>query len=333
MKIGSGRDEEIKRTSRILQTIHLIALRPRRYRAKDLARHFEIGERMIKKDLQIVRHGLRLSLRSSGEGYYFAETPQLPSVAYSFTEALALVQAVQVSRQVTGISSSDLAAAVARLIALFPPEFSNFLQRLSHRPRITVERKHRQEMLQLLNRSLLEGCKLEIVYRTARREGAVTRRVVHPYHIMSYVRSWQLIAYCENRQDVIMFKVDRIQKATLLDENYEIADGFDLDQYMGDAWGVMRPEGQTPELVELHFAPDAGRWVAEEYWHKSQQVEEQPDGSVIFRLNIAITPDFTSWILYYGSKVEVIEPDHLREAVALEHQQAAKQYQYLESVE
>ena len=333
MKIAAGRDEEIKRTSRILQIIHLIALRPRRYRAKDLAQHFEIGERMIKKDLQIVRHGLRLSLRPSSEGYYFAETPQLPSVAYSFTEALALVQAVQVSRQVTGISSSDLAAAVARLIALFPPEFSRFLQRLSHRPRITVERKHRQEMLQLINRSLLEGCKLEIVYRTARREGVVTRRVVHPYHIMSYVRSWQLIAYCENRQDVIMFKVDRIQKATLLDENYEIADGFNLDQYMGDAWGVMRPEGQAPELVELHFAPDAGRWVAEEYWHKSQQVEEQPDGSVIFRLNIAITPDFTSWILYYGSKVEVIEPDHLREAVALEHQQAAKQYQYLESVE
>ena len=330
MKIGSGRDEEIKRTSRILQIIHLIALRPRRYRAKDLAQHFEISERMIKKDLQIVRHGLRLSLRSSIQGYYFTETPQLPSVAYSFTEALALVQAVQVSRQVTGISSSDLAAAVARLIALFPPAFGRFLQGLSHRPRITrvtVERKHRQEMLQLLNRGLLESCKLEIVYRTARREGAVTQRVVHPYHIMSYVRSWQLIAYCENRQDVIMFKVDRIQKATLLDENYEIADRFDLDQYMGDAWGVMRSEGQAPERVELHFAPDAGRWVAEEYWHKSQQVEELPDGRVIFRLNIAITPDFTSWVLYYGSKVEVMKPDHLRTAVALEHQRAAQQYQ------
>lgn len=327
MKIGSGRDEEIKRTSRILQIIHLIALRPRRYRAKDLAQHFEISERMIKKDLQIVRHGLRLSLRSSIQGYYFTETPQLPSVAYSFTEALALVQAVQVSRQVTGISSSDLAAAVARLIALFPPAFGRFLQGLSHRTRITVERKHRQEMLQLINRGLLEGCKLEIIYRTARREGAVTQRVVHPYHIMSYVRSWQLIAYCENRRDVLMFKVDRIQKATLLDENYEIADRFDLDQYMGDAWGVMRSEGQAPELVELHFAPDAGRWVAEEFWHKSQQVEELPDGRVIFRLNIAITPDFTSWVLYYGSKVEVMKPDHLRTAVALEHQRAAQTYQ------
>ncbi len=326
MEFSSGRDEEIKRTARILQIIHLITMRPRQYRAKDLAQYFEISERMIKKDLQIVRHGLRLLLCSSKQGYYFEETPQLPSVAYSFTEALALVQAVQVSRQVAGISSADLAAAIARLIALFPPEFRNFLQKLSHRPRITAEREHRQEMLQLLNRSFLEGRKLEIVYRTARRQAAISQRVVHPYHIMPYVRSWQLIAYCENRQDVIMFKVDRIQKATLLDEAYEMAASFDLDKYMGNAWGVMRSEDQLPDEVELHFAPDAGRWVAEEFWHKSQQVEQRADGSVIFRLAIAVTPEFVNWLLYYGSRVEVIKPDHLRSAVAAEHRQAAEQY-------
>ena len=329
-KFASGRDEEIKRTARILQIIHLIAVRPRRYRAKDLAEHFEISERMIKKDLQIIRHGLVLALASSRKGYYFEETPQLPSVAYSFTEALALVQAVQVSSQVAGISSADLAAAVARLIALFPPEFRNLLQKLSNRPHVTVEREHRQEMLHLLNQSFLEGRKLEIVYRTARRQGAISQRVVHPYHIMPYVRSWQLIAYCENRQSVIMFKVDRIQRATLLDETYEIADSFDPDQYMGSAWGVIRVEGQPPEEVELKFAPDSGRWVAEEFWHKSQQVERQEDGSVIFRLTIPITPEFVNWLLYYGSRVEVIKPDHLRSTVAQEHRRATEQYLHRE---
>ncbi len=89
-------------------------MRPGQYRAKDLAQQFEVSDRTIKKDLQIVRHGLRLALRSSRQGYYFEETPQLPAVAYSFTEALALVQAAQVSRQVAGISSADLSAAVAR---------------------------------------------------------------------------------------------------------------------------------------------------------------------------------------------------------------------------
>lgn len=326
MQFSSGRDEEIKRTARILQIIQIIAIRPRQYRAKDLAQRFEIGERMIKKDLQVIRHGLRLDICSSRQGYYFGETPQLPTVAYSFTEALALLQAAQVSRQVTGINSADLAAAVARLVDLFPPEFKNLLQKVSYRPRITVAREHRQEMLRLLNQGWLERRKLDIIYSTASRKGAISQRIIHPYHIMPYVRSWQLIAYCENRNNVIMFKVDRIQEATLLDQTYEVADDFNPEQYIGNVWGVMRAEGQVSEEIELHFSPDAGRWVAEEFWHSSQQVEQQPDDSVLFRLTIPITPEFVNWLLYYGSKVEVMKPYHLRTTVVTQHRQAAEQY-------
>lgn len=326
MQFSSGRDEEIKRTARILEIIQIIAIRPRQYRAKDLAQRFEIGERMIKKDLQVIRHGLRLDICSSRQGYYFGETPQLPTVAYSFTEALALLQAAQVSRQVTGINSADLAAAVARLVDLFPPEFKNLLQKVSYRHRITVAREHRQEMLRLLNQGWLERRKLDIIYSTASRKGAISQRIIHPYHIMPYVRSWQLIAYCENRNDVIMFKVDRIQEATLLDQTYEVADDFNPEQYIGNVWGVMRAEGQVSEEIELHFSPDAGRWVAEEFWHSSQQVEQQPDDSVLFRLTIPITPEFVNWLLYYGSKVKVMKPYHLRTTVATQHRQAAEQY-------
>lgn len=324
--------EETKRTARILEIIQMIAVRPKTYRVKDLAGRFELSERMIKKDLEVIRHGLRLDLKSSRAGYYFAETPQLPAVAYSFTEALALLQAAQVARQVSGINSADLAAAVARLVSLFPPEFKGLLQNLSSRPRITVGREHRQQMLRLLNRALLEGRKLDIVYETASRDGAISQRTVHPYHIMPYVRSWQLIAYCEKRQKILMFKVDRIQEATLLDEGYEMSSDFDPEQYIGNVWGVMRGEGLEPEEIELHFEPDAGRWVAEEFWHNSQQVEQQPDDSVIFRLTIAITPEFVNWLLYYGSKVEVMKPEHLRETVAAEHQRAAEIYEPKEEV-
>ncbi|MBL7066001.1 MAG: WYL domain-containing protein, partial [Anaerolineae bacterium] len=39
-----------------------------------------------------------------------------------------------------------------------------------------------------------------------------------------------------------------------------------------------------------------------------QQVEEQLDGSVLFRLHIAVPPEFVNWLLYYGSRVEVLSP-------------------------
>jgi predicted DNA-binding transcriptional regulator YafY len=150
---------------------------------------------------------------------------------------------------------------------------------------------------------------------------------VHPYHIMPYVRSWQLVAYCELREAVRMFKVDRIREATLLDERYHIPDGFDLDTYMGAAWGLMRGEAGEPVDVVLRFEPEAGRWVAEEFWHPSQQAEEQLDGSVLFKLRVATTPEFVNWLLYYGRRVEVLEPPGLRERVAGEHRRAAEVYE------
>jgi predicted DNA-binding transcriptional regulator YafY len=74
----------------------------------------------------------------------------------------------------------------------------------------------------------------------------------------------------------------------------------------------------------LRFSPEAGRRVAEEHWHASQQVEEQPGGSVLFRLRIPVTPDFVNWLLYYGSRVEVLSPPELRQELAEEHRLAVE---------
>lgn len=202
----------------------------------------------------MIRHGLKLSLVHSLEGYYFEETPRLPTLQYTFAEALALLLAVQSGRQMVGIGSAELAAAVARLEALFPPEFAPLLRQVVSQPVVTAQREHRQQMLMLLNQALVEGRKVRMVYETRSRGGEVSERVVHPYHIMPYVRSWQLIAHCERRGEVLMFKVDRVREATLLDEHYRIPDDFDLDAYLGATWGsiwgeyeLRIPSGPTPE--------------------------------------------------------------------------------------
>ena len=59
--------------------------------------------------------------------------------------------------------------------------------------------------------------------------------------------------------------------------------------------------------VVLRFEPEAGRWVAEEHWHPSQQVEELPDGRVRVTFYVDITPEMVIWLLYYGSRVQVVE--------------------------
>ena len=322
---GLGRSyDETKRVSRILELTHIITLRPRRYLRRDLANRFGVGERMIQKDLDVIRNGLKLPLSHSAMGYYFEETPRLPALQFPFSEALALVLALQAARQVSGIGPEDLTAAANRLESLFPPEFRPLLNQTCHRSSTDSRREHRQRMLFQVNVAMIRRYKLQIRYRTASRGAAPSTRIVRPYQLVPYVRSWHLIAFCELREAVLMFKVDRIEEAEPTQEHYRIPEDFDLDTYLGSTWGAIRTTGDTPAEVVLHFTPEAGRWVSEEYWHKSQRIETQADGSVMLRLQVVITPEFINWILYYGARVQVLKPDSLRQTIREEHQRAAE---------
>lgn len=328
---GQGRDNTIRRTARVLELIQQIATRPHYWSRRTLAEHHEISERMVQKDLELIRYRLGLSLRHEGGTYYFERLPQLPTTAYSFPEALALLAAARAAQAIPGVNSAELAAAIARLESLFPAEIGRMAREATDPlPRRAI-RAHRQIMLSLLHRALAERRQVEIAYATGSRAGEVTRRVVEPYHIMAYGRSWHMIAYDHRREEVLQFKLDRVQEAEILETAYAIPKEFDLDAYLGDMWGLMRGAAREPEQVVLVFEPEAGRWVTEESWHKSQESEILPDGRVRVSFFVGVTPEMVNWLLYYGSRVQVVAPEWLREQVVEEHRKASDVNEFGES--
>lgn len=322
---SGGREDEIRRTARVLEIVQQIANAPNRWSRRALAEHHEIGERMIQKDLSLIRTRLGLALLHDGEGYSFARLPRLPALDYTFNEALALITAVRAAQMVPGINSADLAAAVARLQSVFPPELQPLLREAGGRLPVEATSGQRHEMLSLLHRALVERRRVHMRYATGSRGGAVRERVAEPYHIMPYGRSWYMVAHDSLRGAVLDFKLDRIREARLLDETYTIPPDFDIDDYLGDNWGIMRDAGPPAETVALLFTPEAGRWVAEEQWHKSQQAETLPDGRVRVEFFVSATPEMVRWLLFYGADVCVERPEWLRERVREMHRSAAMQ--------
>lgn len=316
--------EETKRTARILELIQIIALRPRRYGRRDLAERFELTERMIQKDVEIIRNALTLPLRNDGTGYYFEHLPHLPTTVYSFTEALALLTAARAAQATPGVNSAELAAAIARLETLFPDSFRPMLREATEKLPTSADCNQRQAMMTILHRGWIEHRRVRISYATGSRSGEINQRVVEPYTIIPYGRSWQLIAFDHRREEVLQFKVDRVRAAVLLDETYVVPESFDVEKYLGDGWGIMRGEAQPAEQVVLLFEPEAGRWVAEEQWHASQQCITLADGCVRVTFHVGVTPEMVSWLLYYGARVQVVEPAWLRERVREEHRRAGE---------
>ena len=81
-----------------------------------------------------------------------------------------------------------------------------------------------------------------------------------------------------------------------------------------------------PYPVALCFDAYQARWIRERSWHPSQSLEELPCGGLVLRLTVAGEGDLIRWILGYGSHVEVLEPDWLRERVAAEAARMASLY-------
>lgn len=323
-KSSTSRDDQTRRTARVLEIIQQIAIAPGKWSRQSLAQHHEISERMIQKDLELIRYKLGFILDHDGTGYSFDRLPHLPTTTYSFSEALALLVAARTAQAISGVNSIELAAAIARLETIFPDELRPMLREATEQLPRRAHKAHRQTMLALLHRALAERHQVGIRYATPSRHGLAADRVIEPYHLMPYGRSWHLIAYDHMRENILQFKVDRIQEATILEKSYDIPHDFDPDVYVGDAWGIMRGSAAPVEKVILLFGNEAGCWVSEETWHKSQQNELLDDGRMRVTFQVGVTPEMVSWLMYYGDRVFIEQPAWLRKEVRENHQRASE---------
>jgi len=68
-------------------------------------------------------------------------------------------------------------------------------------------------------------------------------------------------------------------------------------------------------------------YIKEKIWHESQQIHLQDDGSIIFEAEVAGTDEIRFWIMTWGSKAEVLEPESLREQIREEAEMISRRYE------
>ena len=110
-----------------------------------------------------------------------------------------------------------------------------------------------------------------------------------------------------------MFAVERIRSISLTEHPYQMPLGFNIDEYVQDALGIMR-SGRRIE-VELLFSKPAASWVGDKTWHPSQEAKLLKNGSLRMILKVADNDELVCWILSFGSQVRVNKPDVLKQKV------------------
>ena len=186
------------------------------------------------------------------------------------------------------------------------------------------------QVLEKLTLAWAEARKVQIWHRYEA-TGTIHNYVFSPYFIEPYAvgQSTHVIGFREPPGKIRTFKIERIERIELLPERYEIPTDFDPRSILSDAWGIWYTESE-PEEVVLRFSREVAHRVRETRWHRSEQVEEQPDGRLIWRARVAASQEMLPWIRGWGSDVEVLEPEKLRSVLKREAQSLAELYKIVE---
>jgi predicted DNA-binding transcriptional regulator YafY len=151
-----------------------------------------------------------------------------------------------------------------------------------------------------------------------------SERTVSPQRITHYREAWYLDAWDEKRAALRSFSVDRITKATVLEEAARDVPEAELEEHYASAYGIFG--GKADKVAVLEFTPQRARWVADEKWHPQQAGRWLADGSYELRIPYREGRELLMDIMRQGASVEVLAPAELREQIVAELRTAAARY-------
>jgi predicted DNA-binding transcriptional regulator YafY len=230
--------------------------------------------------------------------------------------------------------------------ATLPPESLSYLRRIEQTFHIGFkpfkDYSSFREVIQQINEAVLNGRVVEMRYYSLSSKRETTRKV-DPFKVWFFNGTLYLIGWCHVHDEIRMFVLDRVKLLHVTNDRFIPPDDFDLDEYMRDAFGVIRSD---VEQVVIRFDPSLERYLKENIWHPSQTFKKEktaqsadlsghsiggggsPDegGSLLMTMEVGGLREVMSWVMGFGREAEVLEPAHLRQAVAQELTATTEKY-------
>ena len=282
-----------------------------------LAKRFEISTKTAQRDIEFMRDRLHCPLLydKSQKGYSYKDnTYTLPALYLSAEELSSLLIARKILSDIDdGALGEDVSHVIQRLTTILndsvaTPGLIDKMVSFKH-----VEYSPTPEAsLKMIIEACIRNQTIFISYQSPQYDSC-TERTVDPYHLLNYMGTWHLIAYCHKRKAMRDFVVGRIGEIKPTDNSFEIPEKFDLGKYLNSAFGIFK--GKSTAEVTLRFSPNKSRWVKGQVWFKGQTTRLLDDGSLELSFPVASFDEVIMEILKHGSGVEVIKPEALRKRI------------------
>jgi predicted DNA-binding transcriptional regulator YafY len=276
-------------------------------RAEDIADEFATSIRTVYRDIAALAEAGVPILGEAGVGYSIMRGYHLPPVHFTTEEATALVTAgMLMDRFADNSLMTSMASALAKIRAVLPPDRQDHVARVERSMSLpSTEQQSQPCSLFVIQKALADRTVLRISYRNSGAAEA-SRREIEPLGLTYYADRWHLIAWCRARHDYRDFRTDRIQAISSLSERFEPREGFSLSDFL-KRWDEPAASVTGSIRVDSYTAERIRKEAPFRILH-----EERDEQSVIFTIEGGKWDWYLGWLLSFGNRLIVIEPDDLR---------------------
>lgn len=289
----------------------------------DIMSRYEVSRRTATRMLSSVRRAIgemhfEYELGGDGRKRWRLVRPTVGGLFRLGAEELASLDAAArlADREGEGRLALELDGMARKLRALSPPEWllhvdpdleamteaHGFAYRAGPRPRIEVS----------LHESMRHAILSQRCIRLRHRKLAAARpswQTIGPLGFLYGSRHY-LVAWSDRRKKVVLFRLSRIDRVEVLDSRFDAPEGFSLDAFSRQSFGVYQEE---PFDVVWRFLPRVSAEAREYRFHPDQEIDECPDGSIVVRFRAGGLHEMAWHLFTWGSDVEILEPVALRD--------------------
>lgn len=184
------------------------------------------------------------------------------------------------------------------------------------------------QFLTKLIQAIRDNRKVRVTYRGYAMGQEMTYDL-EPYFIREFKRRWYLYAHKDYDKDhePHMYALDRMSEMEVLAETFEIPKSIDAEEWFSPLYGVRKYPDMKRERVVLKVYGKQVQFFRSLPLHHSQEEIESQEGFSIFTYHLAPDYDFRQDILSFGDKVEVLEPEGLRNCIKVAINNTCSRYE------
>ena len=127
-----------------------------------------------------------------------------------------------------------------------------------------------------------------------------------------FKQRWYLLAYSPDLDKMLIYSLDRIHAIEPTKQKYQLPKDFDAEFYFRNTYGISFAEDH-PEEVKVKISAYQANFLRSLPIHASQEEIECNDEFSIFRYFVVPTFEFMQELRKYGSELEVLSPQSLRD--------------------